>query len=230
MAMAFKPYHKRIKPDEPRRPVRDAYDKTTLVVGVIGVIVVGASTVITAYQATMTRKDLENSIDQNRAWIKLTVVPREGITVGRDNIGVGYDVVATNVGTIPATNLDFSSEIEVRGPLTTEKYVHACDVRKRHPVVGVTLFPGETARRWIASAISTNGHIDETSRYIGLNIYACAQYRFGHSEHDHRTAEKFSLSNGYEPLISLPEGLQHSVEIELADLKAERVVSGQITD
>jgi hypothetical protein len=94
---------RRRRPKKADRPHRDRYDWITLWIAAVGVVVVVASTVFTAWQADLTRQQLETTSRRERAWVKATL--RNGGSVGPDGTVVPkLSLRIANVGALPATS------------------------------------------------------------------------------------------------------------------------------
>jgi hypothetical protein len=144
---------------KPTHAKRDTYDWATLGIAFVGVVIVAASTAIAAYQAIVTRQELDNAISQQRAWVRIDAIPTSDVTV--DSIGAHFLIrmTLTNSGNLPAVGVwtDVTTELIDTLPKSFDEAPHPergvlCG-GGTYPEVGRTVFPGESITEQVAVLI-----------------------------------------------------------------------------
>jgi hypothetical protein len=163
-------------PHKPEHAKRDPYDWVTLVVAIVGVVVVCISTAISAYQAIITRSEVNHAINSQRAWVRVDIIPKEEISFSRDRFYFPYDIVFTNSGSIPARYVVFDVEAEI-SQFGTIKNIEAFLGKKCSATegIGFNVFPGETVRI-DRTVFIESGAIRNGTDNPQLTIRICASY------------------------------------------------------
>jgi len=189
---------------EPQPAKRDAYDWSTLVIAFLGVVIVATSTIITAYQAYLSRESLIAAVSQQRAWLKTELVLTGPLQISGNGMVGSAAIRVTNVGNLPALGVDGNIDlVPSRSPgnpgaaAENQHDPYPADCKSRpHVDGGVTLFPGETAE--IDRAIVFLGENDVTrvmdrqGRFV-IVAATCVRYLLGQAERVGETAAFYHL-------------------------------------
>jgi hypothetical protein len=181
---------------------RDRYDWLTLWVATIGLVVVAASTAITAYQAYIGRQAVVVALAQQRAWLKTEVKAEAPLAVWKEGGAVTYvSLSAANVGPVPAIGVAFRAKL-IPTPLgdyrpeVPRSFFEVCEGRLAKDL-GQTVFPGETVGsplRYV-SASTTPQDVSKVASdgKIGLILATCSAYLSGTDGAVHRTVKAYMV-------------------------------------
>lgn len=174
------------------------HERVAIVTGVVGVAVVAVSTCITAYQAAVMRRELNNTLDQQRAWVKIDAEP-EVFLVNGGGAEASIRTKATNVGTVPAVGADVSTALWVApGP-------HALNKSSPHPLQdncpeshgeGTSIFPGETVELLapLAEAPASDlSKLADDQGHVQVLAIVCVSYRSGVRQQIRHTISSFAI-------------------------------------
>lgn len=187
-------------PQPTQRHQRDLFDWIALISTVVGVAIVATATVIAAWQAMLTREQAFAANGAQRAWIKLEMTPIEGMSPYPGTTNFGFDILATNVGNIPArfviahiSSKERFFDWNVEGTFTEDG--GNCETPERN-MNGMTIFPGETrsiAQRAIKSPSRYKINTETGRSYFAYQISVCVQYVANYQEFTNLTGTIFTL-------------------------------------
>lgn len=211
---------------------RDRYDWITLWVAIAGVIVVAVSTGITAWQAVLTRRELDSIMDNQRAWV--SVEPRLVSDIGVWPTGQIYfelELVARNAGSLPAQWVRARGRVFVMGSVSEQRSpgspLHTCGdilADEEGYTYGPAVFPNQEATilpriEWPSEAearAATAG--EETARYV---LVLCTLYYTGRERELRLTGAIYSVRRAWrrgEPLHLELDHVTPRAEAEIDDL------------
>lgn len=162
---------------------RDRYDWITLWTAIAGVIIVALSTGITAWQAILTRQELNTLIAQDRAWLQLEPSVDTGLAIYSGGAFMGVSLKVKNVGTMPAYGAWGFARLyavpagdDVQGNAAWADDL--CPAPQRY-ALGGSIFPGETIDVFTNPTMPSRAEVDtfeNSKKEVKLILTFCVQY------------------------------------------------------
>lgn len=156
--------------------------------GVAGVVVVAISTCITAYQAIVMRNELKNTVDQQRAWVKVNAIPEAFFSDPKDGGEMMLRVKATNVGSVPAFGVKVGTALWP-GPGPHSKIKHnpygGNENCQRQEAGGTVIFPSETVELFADNATAPASdlrYLADDQNHVSIMVIVCVTYQTGVNE------------------------------------------------
>lgn len=145
----------------------------------MGLIVVALSTGITAWQAVLTRQEIQVITGQQRAWLRLEPKFEVGLGILDSGAWTGIRLNVSNIGTMPAHKtwafvrlyahpIDNSADWPIP---------EICPEKQRYEL-GQTILPGETGEVFINPVLPGRAELDTWERDEKIDFYlvVCVQY------------------------------------------------------
>jgi len=203
-------------------------------VALAGVVAVFAYTVVSAWQAELSRRTLELALSQQRAWLRITLAhERRGLTIDESGLDTDLEVQATNVGTVPAYGVIAGLAIQgfPEKGLALKPEAMSCSSLDTRPTFGTTVFPGETVPVLGPPPSLTRKQVDEIGRgrTIGLFAVACIAYEYGAGDRVHHTQSTFRLARKHPTLANLFFNLTKD-SVSNDELNVSRATAGDRAD
>jgi hypothetical protein len=177
---------------------------------------VALSTVFTAYQALITKRQLDAALSQQRPWIRLQAEPINGVKFDASGADVPMRLTMTNVGPVPAIGVRTATGMATFSPPSGQalQYISSEELAQaEYPVpyagldcdddigahAGVVVFPGETV------SLAANVHLDREvvdltrSDRLLVSIRACVVYYAGVGSDHHHTQRALIISRKLSP-------------------------------
>lgn len=237
----FRPGHYKAQaipahPDKPGHAKRDTYDWVTLWTAMIGVAVVAAATVFTAYQALVTKQQLDAALSQQRPWVRIEIIPDGDLVVDSNGAYLPIKLRLTNVGPLPAVGAwtDTGAVPHITIPEVVDDVPDPprggmCDA-SIFPGGGMTVFPGETVERKEIVRLERRSLDALKGAAFDFAIKACVTYGNGASGLTHHTDRTVKVSRQWS-VESLFLGFRKDRDsAEVGDLIVSTPHSGNLAD